>query len=74
MEQVLARLQQLPEALQQEALHYLEGFVERHTAVGPVGKEHPAAKFYGICADDPIKLDQSGIDVSLDDDMVGVFD
>jgi hypothetical protein len=74
MEQVLERLQQLPEALQQEALQYLEGFVARHTAVEPIGQEHPAAKFYGICADDPIALDHAGIDASLDDDMVGAFD
>jgi hypothetical protein len=31
MEQVLEQIQQLPESLQQEALHYLEGFVARHT-------------------------------------------
>jgi hypothetical protein len=31
MDQVLERLQQLPEALQQEALQYLESFVARHT-------------------------------------------
>jgi hypothetical protein len=74
MEQVLERLQELPEALQQEALHYLEGFVAQHTSIKRVGKEHPAAKFYGICADDPIALDQAGIDASLDDDMVGAFD
>jgi hypothetical protein len=74
MEQLLERLQELPEALQQEALHYLEGFVALHTTVERVGKEHPAAQFYGICADDPIALDQAGIDASLDDDMVGAFD
>jgi hypothetical protein len=55
MEQVLQRLQQLPEALQQEALHYLEDFVAQHTAVEPNsvdGKTHPAAEFYGCIADD----------------------
>jgi Protein of unknown function (DUF2281) len=31
MEQVLEQIQQLPESLQQEALHYLEDFVARHT-------------------------------------------
>jgi hypothetical protein len=74
MEQVLERLQQLPEALQQEALRYLEGFVALHTLAERGGQEHPAAKFYGICADDPIKLDQEGIDTALDDSMVGAFD
>jgi hypothetical protein len=55
MDQVLERLQQLPEALQQEALQYLEGFVARHTAVGSNsadGKTHPAAAFYGCIVDD----------------------
>jgi hypothetical protein len=30
--------------------------------------------FYGICADDPIVLDDEGIAEDLDDDMEGVFD
>jgi hypothetical protein len=34
MDQVLEQLQQLPEALQREALDYLEGFVSRHRAAG----------------------------------------
>ena len=29
---------------------------------------------YGICADDPIVLDDEGISEALDDDMEGVFD
>jgi hypothetical protein len=55
MEQVLEQLQQLPEALQREALDYLEGFVALHTAGEPhplPGKVHPAAEFYGCIADD----------------------
>lgn len=31
-------------------------------------------QFYGICADDPIVLDDSGILESLDDDLAGAFD
>jgi hypothetical protein len=30
--------------------------------------------FYGICADDPIVLDDRGISESLDDDLAGAFD
>lgn len=29
---------------------------------------------YGICADDPIVVDNGGIDEELDDNMEGVFD
>jgi hypothetical protein len=32
------------------------------------------ADCYGICADDPIVLDDLGISEVLDDEMVGVFD
>jgi hypothetical protein len=31
-------------------------------------------RIYGICADDPIVIDDGGIDDALDDDMEGVFD
>jgi hypothetical protein len=31
-------------------------------------------QFYGICADDPITLDDRGISESLDDDLAGAFD
>ena len=31
-------------------------------------------RFYGICADDPIILDDRGISESLDDDLAGAFD
>jgi len=31
-------------------------------------------QFYGICADDPITLDDRGISESLDDDLAGVFE
>jgi hypothetical protein len=29
---------------------------------------------YGICADDPIILDNQGISEALDDDLTGAFD
>ncbi|MBW4538816.1 MAG: hypothetical protein KME43_06655 [Myxacorys chilensis ATA2-1-KO14] len=31
-------------------------------------------QFYGICADDPIILDDRGISDSLDDELAGAFD
>ena len=31
-------------------------------------------QFYGICADDPIVLDDRGILESLDDELAGAFD
>jgi hypothetical protein len=31
-------------------------------------------QFYGICADDPIVLDDRGISESLDDELAGAFD
>lgn len=31
-------------------------------------------RIYGICADDPIVLDDEGISEALDDDIEGVFD
>jgi hypothetical protein len=36
--------------------------------------ERSLADFYGICADDPIVIDDGGISDALDDDMEGVFD
>ncbi len=31
-------------------------------------------QFYGICADDPIILDDQGISEALDDELAGAFD
>ena len=36
--------------------------------------ERSLEQFYGICADDPIVLDNRGISESLDDDLAGAFD
>ncbi|MDL5056251.1 hypothetical protein [Geitlerinema calcuttense] len=34
----------------------------------------PLESLYGICADDPIILDDEGISEALDDDLTGAFD
>ena len=36
--------------------------------------ERSLADFYGICADDPIVVDDFGVSASLDDDLEGAFD
>jgi hypothetical protein len=36
--------------------------------------ERSLADFYGICADDPITLDEQGISEALDDELAGTFD
>ena len=36
--------------------------------------ERSLADFYGICADDPIIVDDFGVSASLDDDLEGAFD
>ncbi|UBF28711.1 hypothetical protein K9N68_13200 [Kovacikia minuta CCNUW1] len=40
----------------------------------PIVTGRSLERFYGICADDPIVLDDSGIAESLDDDLTGAFD
>lgn len=37
-------------------------------------KPQSLEQFYGICADDPIVLDNQGISEHLDDDLAGAFD
>lgn len=32
------------------------------------------AQLYGICADDPIGIDEQGVSETLDDDLAGAFD
>jgi hypothetical protein len=39
-----------------------------------VTAERSLADFYGICADDPIIVDDFGVSASLDDDLEGAFD
>ncbi len=36
--------------------------------------EQSLEALYGICADDPIILDEQGISEALDDDLAGAFD
>lgn len=36
--------------------------------------EPSLASLYGVCADDPIVLDDLGISSALDDDLTGAFD
>ncbi|MGI0494960.1 hypothetical protein ACN4EG_24510 [Alkalinema pantanalense CENA528] len=58
------------------------GIVERDVEVivtyqlvaSPPVTGHVLKKFYGICADDPIILDEQGISDQLDDDLIGAFD
>lgn len=58
------------------------GIVERDVEVmviyqfvsSPTVTGQSLEQFYGICADDPIVLDDSGISESLDDDLAGAFD
>lgn len=39
-----------------------------------VNSERSLADFYGICADDPIVIDNFGVSASLDDELEGAFD
>ena len=32
------------------------------------------ADLYGVCADDPISIDDDGVNDNLDEDLVGVFE
>lgn len=58
------------------------GIVEREVEVmviyqfvsSPTVTGRSLEPFYGICADDPMVLDDLGISESLDDDLTGAFD
>ena len=58
------------------------GIIERDVEVMVIYQSVPSSTtnerslelFYGICADDPIILDDRGISESLDDDLAGAFD
>jgi hypothetical protein len=58
------------------------GITERDVEVMVIYQSVPASttnarsleQFYGICADDPIILDDQGISDGLDDDLAGAFD
>jgi hypothetical protein len=58
------------------------GITERDVEVMVIYQSVPSStttgrsleRFYGICADDPIVLDDHGILENLDDDLAGAFD
>lgn len=58
------------------------GIIERDVEVMVIYQSVPSTtvtgrsleRFYGICADDPIILDNCGVSESLDDDLAGAFD
>jgi Protein of unknown function (DUF2281) len=72
------KVRSLPLEKQQEILDFAEFLMQKSQAVPFVKKsiqtERSPADFYGICADDPIVIDDGGISDALDDDMEGVFD
>jgi hypothetical protein len=75
---ILEKVRLLSPDKQQEILDFAEFLVQKSKSVSPIQtplqSERPLSDFYGICADDPIVVDDGGIDESLDDDMEGVFD
>ena len=80
LEKAVSTMQQLPIEKQQEALNFIEFLVFKmgdrqvkdNYLLIPVKRS--LENLYGICADDPIVLDDSGISESLDDELVGAFD
>lgn len=58
------------------------GLADRDIEVMVIYQPVPAAKtavlsladLYGICADDPISIDEMGVSDTLDEDLVGAFD
>jgi hypothetical protein len=80
LERAVSTMQQLPIEKQQEALNFIEFLVFKFgdRQVKYDYSLFPARRLlenlYGVCADDPIILDDSGILESLDDELVGAFD
>ena len=58
------------------------GIIERDVEVMVIYQSVPSSiatgrsleQFYGICADDPMVIDDRGVSESLDDDLAGAFD
>jgi hypothetical protein len=80
LEKAVSTMQQLPIEKQQEVLNFIE-FLVFKMGDRQVKDDHSSTttrrsleNLYGICADDPIVLDDSGISESLDDELVGAFD
>ena len=80
LERAVSTMKQLPIEKQQEALNFIEFLVFKlgdrqvkyNLSLAPARRS--LENLYGICADDPIVLDDSGILESLDDELVGAFD
>jgi hypothetical protein len=80
LERAVSTMQQLPIEKQQEILSFIE-FIAFKMGDHQVKDDYSLTtdrrsleNLYGICADDPIILDDSGILESLDDELVGAFD
>jgi hypothetical protein len=80
LERAMSTMQQLPIEKQQAALNFIEFLVFRlddrqakHDC-SLIPAKRSLENLYGICADDPIVLDDSGILEGLDDELVGAFD
>ena len=80
LEKAVSTMQQLPIEKQQEALNFIEFLAfklgdrqvkDAHSLTPP---RRSLENLYGICADAPILLDDSGILESLDDELLGAFD
>ena len=52
----------------------MEVMVVYQPVQSPSTETNDLRQFYGICADDPIVLDDQGILETLDDEMAGAFD
>jgi hypothetical protein len=80
LEKAVSTMQQLPIEKQQEALSFIEFLVFKLSDhqikydYSLTSARRSLENLYGICADDLIVLDGSGITESLDDELVGAFD
>ena len=80
LERAVSTMQQLPIEKQQEALNFIEflafkmGDHQVKDDYSLIPARRSLGNLYGICADEPIVLDDAGISESLDDELVGAFD
>ena len=81
--EALAQLRQTMDEISAEAIdkgltpEILESILKSQTTLlvsKAIQPERSLADFYGVCADDPIVVDDEGISAALDDDMEGFFD
>lgn len=75
---ILEKVRSLSPDKQQEILDFAEFLIQKSQTTFPhqssTQPERSLAEFYGICADDPIVINEGGVSSELDDDMEGVFD